>query len=565
MCLKLSLRREHHLGRIPYFHFTFSRIGKEKRVEPGTENKILLGVPGPTAYNIPSRVIEGPKISLSPRIESNVTDIVRLIPGPGAYTPALQKRADFSFSFGLKPVTDLHVKYVKSIPGPGAYHQNFKSNFSKIGASLDKSVADLSNKTVRLVPGPGAYEPSNISLISRNSAPKYGFGTSDRRATTSHESTKSKRDGQINSSSILPGPGQYELRSIVGNEGPKNSLSYRYKVDQKAKEDLLKPGPGQYAPELNQVIKQSPNYKIGTSKRESYYLKERDRTLLPPPNVYRPQFEKIKRNAPSTGFGYGDRGYLNKTFTDTIPGPGNYQTPTKLGEGPKYFIGQKLESKRALILPSPDNYNPRFDTIQKRTGNYTVGRAQRISPEKKNNVPGPGQYLNQDSLTSFNVSPKYGFGSSSQRPHFKEQAPVPGPGAYKLKSTIADVPAYLIPNQNESYKTREVSAFFAKKGVIAGLFTMAGILLAIFFKDTYQSYKMNIEPPVGSNKGDTQFLEWQKNQHKNERDLYLGLSTLLAQMQQTKIQNDFRFLSGMSYWIDKYHRYQEFKEKNKDD
>jgi len=48
---------------------------------------------------------------------------------------------------------------------------------------------------VRLVPGPGAYNPSNISLISRNSAPKYGFGTSDRRATTSHESSKREKEG----------------------------------------------------------------------------------------------------------------------------------------------------------------------------------------------------------------------------------------------------------------------------------------------------------------------------------------------------------------------------------
>lgn len=32
------------------------RLGTEKRVEPGTENKLKLQVPGPTAYNIPSAV-----------------------------------------------------------------------------------------------------------------------------------------------------------------------------------------------------------------------------------------------------------------------------------------------------------------------------------------------------------------------------------------------------------------------------------------------------------------------------------------------------------------------------
>jgi len=64
---------------------------------------------------------------------------LRLIPGPGTYTPSISKIADFSFSFGLKPVNDLHIKYVKSIPGPGAYINNLKPSFSRIGASLDKS------------------------------------------------------------------------------------------------------------------------------------------------------------------------------------------------------------------------------------------------------------------------------------------------------------------------------------------------------------------------------------------------------------------------------------------
>jgi len=56
MSLRLLLKRELLHGRNLIFCDIFSRIGKEKRYEPGTENKILLGVPGPTAYNIPSKV-----------------------------------------------------------------------------------------------------------------------------------------------------------------------------------------------------------------------------------------------------------------------------------------------------------------------------------------------------------------------------------------------------------------------------------------------------------------------------------------------------------------------------
>jgi len=32
-------------------------MGTQRRIEPGTENKIVLGIPGPTAYNLPSKVI----------------------------------------------------------------------------------------------------------------------------------------------------------------------------------------------------------------------------------------------------------------------------------------------------------------------------------------------------------------------------------------------------------------------------------------------------------------------------------------------------------------------------
>lgn len=89
-----------------------------------------------------------------------------------------------------------------------------------------------------IVPGPGNYEPSNMSITSRNSAPKYGFGTSDRRAATSHDTNK---QGE---SITAPGPGQYEIKSIIGNDGPMKTLSYRFKIDLTAKEQKLKPGPG---------------------------------------------------------------------------------------------------------------------------------------------------------------------------------------------------------------------------------------------------------------------------------------------------------------------------------
>ena len=53
------------------------------------------------------------------------------------------------------------------------------------------------------VPGPGNYQSS---LIDKRNAPKFGFGSSVRDAK--------------DMSGTFPGPGQYKLGNITGQEGP---------------------------------------------------------------------------------------------------------------------------------------------------------------------------------------------------------------------------------------------------------------------------------------------------------------------------------------------------------
>ena len=53
--------------------------------------------------------------------------------------------------------------------------------------------------------------------------------------------------------------------------------------------------------------KTSPNYRIGSSLREKYYLADKYKHALPPPNIYDPDFQKTRSKAPATGFGYGER------------------------------------------------------------------------------------------------------------------------------------------------------------------------------------------------------------------------------------------------------------------
>jgi hypothetical protein len=101
-----------------------------------------------------------------------------------------------------------------------------------------------------LVPGPGRYQPSTIDLISRNYAPKYGFGTSLRADIAGGKRNVSYDGGKLDATTVsslkplVPGPGAYEIKGVIGNEGPKRSLAGRFKIDLQAKELNYKPGPG---------------------------------------------------------------------------------------------------------------------------------------------------------------------------------------------------------------------------------------------------------------------------------------------------------------------------------
>lgn len=323
------------------------------------------------------------------------------------------------------------------------------------------------NKTQVIVPGPGRYQPSTVDLISRNDAPKYGFGTSTRAdigggmGGNIHQSKRTLSvDGKESATRLKPlnpGPGAYEIKGILGTEGPKRSLAARFKIDLDAKELGMKPGPGAYTPVVNLAVKASPNYKIGTSLREKYYLKDKYKHELPPPNIYNPNFEKTRMKAPATGLGYGERSVMNKTLNS--PGPGTYQHPTSIGEGPTYILGARLfdsyETKKNKEQPSPFQYSPNFDVLSKTQSVFSIGKALRddVTGPRRLNVPGPGTYIGpKPQMPNFKDAPKWGFGSS-ERPDIgagKTKA-VPGPGTYRLKSTFADVPAYLIPNQQPSY------------------------------------------------------------------------------------------------------------------
>ena len=155
---------------------------------------------------------------MSPRIEGLENKFIKIVPGPGTYTPSSKKKDSFAYTFGLKPQVDFHYKFHSQIPGPGQYDDHARKTFSTLGASLGRcSKADILNKTQAIIPGPGNYEPINKDILAKNQSPKFGFGTGGRPdLATGAPSSLSKRspsDGKNHSSSPslrlkVPGPGE---------------------------------------------------------------------------------------------------------------------------------------------------------------------------------------------------------------------------------------------------------------------------------------------------------------------------------------------------------------------
>lgn len=97
------------------------------------------------------------------------------------------------------------------------------------------SRADLANlKEQKHIPGPGNYHTINETVIIKRTAPAYGFGSS-------------KRDESLeNNKGAMVGPGAYELKSIIGLEGRKNSISPKLEDRFRERESRNMPGPASY-------------------------------------------------------------------------------------------------------------------------------------------------------------------------------------------------------------------------------------------------------------------------------------------------------------------------------
>ena len=94
--------------------------------------------------------------------------------------------------------------------------------------------------------------------------------------------------------------------------------------------------------------------------------------INPGPGAYAPRGDRYK-NSPHWGLGSAKRADLANTQNKFVPGPSAYSLKSKVGEGPKYFMGEKTGTGAIggnKCNPGPGAYSP---TKQTDGAKYSMG------------------------------------------------------------------------------------------------------------------------------------------------------------------------------------------------
>lgn len=164
----------------------------------------------------------------------------------------------------------------------------------------------------RYNPGVGNY---NLGENAGKNSAKFSFGKEPR--------SQSARPN-------TPGPGTYQQKNFIGNDGPKISISNVRPLSSSGSSSNLLPGPGAYQTNLNDK-KTAPKYGFGSAKRIN---ENKEAILVPGAGAYTPLNVSMSNRpkSPTWSIGKGMRG--NKSLTEYVPGPGNYEFKNSIGGGP---------------------------------------------------------------------------------------------------------------------------------------------------------------------------------------------------------------------------------------
>eukprot|EP01064_Diplonema_japonicum_P007522 TRINITY_DN15150_c0_g1_i2.p1 TRINITY_DN15150_c0_g1~~TRINITY_DN15150_c0_g1_i2.p1 ORF type:complete len:1850 (+),score=224.90 TRINITY_DN15150_c0_g1_i2:35-5584(+) len=328
-------------------------------------------------------------------------------PGPGTYEN-LNKEKAASVTMGTAPRLP---KERSATPGPGNYeHPNEKRSNGKWRDPKKK----VKSKKVpdEPVPGPGAYVSEERKPLKE--IPN-GWGTSG----TGRLETRNR--------DTSPGPGHYVAATVSEIEKGFSFGTSIKKVAAKSKVEN-KPGPGSYAPEVENKIK--GDYSMAPRK-------DKKRTHSPGPGTY----DTTEANDVTTlHFGTEPRKMkITDAALSEAPGPGAYDaaqgSPAQHGH---VFGTAPKETKRRTKSPGPGAYDAKLP--QEESTAPVIGTSKKIeSIAKKNGVPGPGAYDAEapKPVQSFTM-PCASTGRKKAEPTKN-----PGPGAYDI--TEPEKPSTTLP------------------------------------------------------------------------------------------------------------------------
>ena len=220
--------------------------------------------------------------------------------------------------------------------------------------------------------------------------------------------------------------------------------------------DLKNVGPGSYDKTFADK-KKDPSFSMGAKLSSS--LVKRDAGSSPEPGRYQPSHELAKSKSPAYRIGTEQRsaGY-DQRKAKLVPGAGAYETKSMAFniEKPKFHMGARLthdDTKKFIhSVPGPGSHNPTVVPSKHKAPTYSMGAKLSSSLTRNEYVPGPGSYVNTAEKMK-QTAPSFGFGTS-KRPDIagNPKTQVPGPGAYKVPTKIADVPAFAITGVKDDFK-----------------------------------------------------------------------------------------------------------------
>lgn len=158
------------------------------------------------------------------------------------------------------------------------------------------------------------------------------------------------------------------------------------------------------------------------------------------------------RSGAKWGFGSEVRKGPIDSARKNSPGPGGYNIESvAFSTKPRFYVGEKLKSPKDVTnTPGVGSYEPTPEKTKKSLPSYSMkAKLGSVLVDERNQSPGAGTY--ELNMNTKKAAPKFGFGSSTRDPP-KPSTTVPGPGAYRVPSTIGDVPAFAMPNRSDEYK-----------------------------------------------------------------------------------------------------------------